>query len=209
MGDLRRRWVWFGVVGSIAFVAGTIVAADGNVPAWERRVFRRINDLPGWLHPVLWPPQQLGAFVAVPLLALVLWLWHRRRWAVAVLVVGVSKLIVERIVKVIVTRERPAVSIGSDIHVRGDVPLHGESFVSGHAILIAALVGLLTPLLPQPWRVVAWIVAALGLFGRVYVGAHNPLDVVSGAGLGFALAGTIAMVLSARRAPWARAEVAR
>jgi undecaprenyl-diphosphatase len=152
--------------------------------------------MPDWLHPILWPTQQLGAFVVVPVLALALWLWGKRRWAVAVLIVGVSKLIVERVVKAVVTRERPAVSIGSDINVRGDVPIHGESFVSGHAILIAALAGLLTPLLPQPWRTVVWIVAALGLIGRVYVGAHNPLDVVCGAGLGFALAGGIGLVLT-------------
>lgn len=203
--SLRRRWAWFGIAGSIAFVAGMIVVAnDNNVPAWERRLFRLANDLPDWLHPVLWPPQQLGAFVVVPLLALVLWLRHERRWAVAAMIVGIAKLIIERIVKVVVTRDRPAVSIGPDINVRGDVPIHGESFVSGHAILIAALACLLTPLLSRPWRVVAWIGAALGLFGRLYVGAHNPLDVVSGAGLGFALASGVGLVLLARGAEVAR-----
>jgi membrane-associated phospholipid phosphatase len=200
MREHQRRWAWFMAAGPLVFLAGTAAAAGGGVPAWERRLFRFINDRPDWLHSLLWPPQQLGAFVVVPLLALALWFWRKRRWAVAVLIIGVSKLIVERLVKRTVTRERPAVSIGPHINVRGDVPLRGESFVSGHAILIAALVGLLTPLLPQPWRAIAWLAAALGLIGRVYVGAHNPLDVVCGAALGFALAGAVATMLSARGA---------
>ena len=37
--------------------------------------------------------------------------------------------------------------------VRGDVPEHGESFVSGHAILVAALAGVVTPYLPGRWKV--------------------------------------------------------
>jgi undecaprenyl-diphosphatase len=199
-GSLRRRWAWFGMVGSVVLVVGMLMVADGSVPPWERRVFRVFNDLPDGLHAVLWPPQQLGAFAAVPLLALVLVVRGKRQWALAVVGVGVSKLILERVVKMIVTRQRPAISIGPQIDIRGDVPIRGESFVSGHAILIAALVGLLTPLLPPPWRVVAWVVAALGLAGRVYVGAHNPLDVVCGAALGFALAGGFGAMITTRGA---------
>jgi undecaprenyl-diphosphatase len=110
----------------------------------------------------------------------------------------VSKLIVERLVKAVVTRERPAVSIGPDIIVRGDVPIHGESFVSGHAVLIAALAGIVAPYLPRRWRWVPYALAVAVLVVRVYVGAHNPLDVVCGAALGAALAGALNVALGVR-----------
>ena len=67
--------------------------------------------------------------------------------------------------------------------------------MSGHAILVVALAGLLAPLLPRPWQLAAWAAAALAMIGRVYVGAHNPLDVICGGALGLAIAGTGRAVL--------------
>ena len=55
--------------------------------------------------------------------------------------------------------------------------------MSGHAVLIAAIAGLVTPYLPGRWKIVPWIVVALVMVTRVYVGAHNPLDVICGAGV--------------------------
>jgi glycosyltransferase 2 family protein len=198
---LRQRDVLFVAVGSVVLVTGMLSVRDGEVPAWERDLFEWVNELPGPLLPVLWPFQQLGAFAIVPLLALVLAITRRVRWSVAVMVAGVLKLISERVVKAVVTRGRPFTSIGPDIEVRGDVPTRGESFVSGHAILSVAVVALLTPLLPRPWQIAAWICAALALIGRVYVGAHNPLDVVCGAALGLAIAGAVGAVIVRRTPP--------
>ena len=39
------------------------------------------------------------------------------------------------------------------------------------------------------------------MVGRVYVGAHNPLDVVCGAALGVAIAGAVNLLTGARRRP--------
>ena len=99
------------------------------------------------------------------------------------------KLLLERAVKAAVTRERPGTSIGSDIEVRGDVSISGESFVSGHAVLVVALAMLVAPYLRGRWRYLPWVAVALVLVTRVYVGAHNPLDVICGAALGFAIGG--------------------
>ncbi len=70
----------------------------------------------------------------------------------------------------------------------------GESFVSGHAVLVAALAGLIAPYLHGRWKVIPWVVVGLVMLTRVYVGAHNPLDVVCGAALGLAVAGLLNLV---------------
>jgi undecaprenyl-diphosphatase len=183
------------VVGLAVLAAGMVIVNDGSVPGWERRAFRTINDLPGSLYPVLWPFQQLGALFIGPIVALFAAVLRRYRLAVAALLVTVMKLGSERVVKDIVTRQRPGRSIGVDIHRRGDVSLHGPSFVSGHAVLAAALAGVVTPYLSRRWKIVPWIVVALVMLTRVYVGAHNPLDVVCGAALGAAIAGLANLLL--------------
>ncbi len=187
------------LVGGLAVLAtGMVVVRNGAVPQWERSVFHAVNNLPGILYRPLWPFQQLGALAAGPIVALVAALLRRFRLASAVLIATVAKLVLERVVKVLASRQRPGTSIGPDVHLRGDVTAIGESFVSGHAVLIAAIAGIVTAYLPGRWRVVPWIVVGLVMLTRVYVGAHNPLDVVCGAGLGLAIAGAVNIVLGPR-----------
>ena len=162
-------------------------------------VFHAVNDLPDWLYPIVWPGNLLGALVLVPVVA-VLALSVRQYWlALAVVIAGVAKLVSERIVKAVVTRERPATSIGSDIETRGDVSVSGESFVSGHAILAAAVAMVVAPYVPPRGRIALGLVVVFVMFARVYVGAHNPLDVICGAGLGVALGAAINLALGAPR----------
>jgi membrane-associated phospholipid phosphatase len=182
------------VVGWIVLAIGMIVVRDGTVPRWERSIFHAINDLPDWLYRPLWPFQQLGALFVGPAVAIVAALLRKYRLAIAALIATVAKLVLERVVKSVVSRDRPGTSIGFDIRLRGDVSATGESFVSGHAVLVAALAGLITPYLPQRWKAVPWAVVLLVMVTRVYVGAHNPLDVVCGAGLGVAIAGAINVI---------------
>jgi membrane-associated phospholipid phosphatase len=182
------------VVGLLVLVIGMIIVRDGTVPGWEASIFHAVNNLPGALYRPLWPFQQLGALAVGPAVALVAALLRRFRLAIAALVATVAKLVAERAVKVLASRQRPGTSIGRNVHLRGDVSATGESFVSGHAVLVAALAGVLTPYLPGRWKVVPWIVVVLVMVTRVYVGAHNPLDVVCGAALGLAIAGAINLV---------------
>ena len=71
--------------------------------------------------------------------------------------------------------------------------------MSGHAVLVAGLAGVITPYLPGRWKVVPWLFVVGVLVGRVYVGAHNPLDVVCGAALGIAIAGGVNLCVPVRR----------
>ena len=195
----RRNELIAIVVGLVVLVAGALVADGGNVPGWEESVFHAVNDLPDWLYPIVWPGNLLGALVLVPIVA-VLALSVRQYWlALAVVVAGVAKLVSERIVKAVVTRERPATSIGPDIETRGDVSVSGESFVSGHAILAAAVATVVAPYVPPRGRIALALVVLFVMFARVYVGAHNPLDVICGAGLGVALGAAINLVFGAPR----------
>jgi len=175
-------------------------------------VFHAVNDLPQWLYRPMWVFQQFGnivvAFVVVLVVALML---RRPRLAAAAVVALGAKLALERVVKSLVERARPGTSIG-DVVLRGDVSRHGLSFVSGHAVMTTAVATMLMAVLPRRWRPVPWVFVILNGVARIYVGAHNPLDVVGGAGLGLLIGGLLysALVASASRrasaetiaAPW-------
>jgi undecaprenyl-diphosphatase len=132
---------------------------------------------------------QLGNLVVGALVAVAVALIGRRpKVVVAVLAAVGLKLVVERIIRDRLTgelldRQRPGTSQPGAV-LRGDVPPEGHSFPSGHVILVAALAPVLTPMLPRRWWTVPWAAVGLVAFGRVYVGAHNPLDVTAGLGIG-------------------------
>jgi len=169
-------------------------------------VFRAINHVPTALGPVIWPLLQLGSLLAAPAVALVALLARRPRLAVAALAVGATKLVAERLVKAAVSRQRPWTSTGPDIHRYGHVPLQGASFVSGHAMLAAALAVVVTPYLVGRRRLLPAALAVLVALGRVYVGAHAPLDVLCGAAGGVVVGAVVDLLVRRHRA--ARSEEA-
>ena len=192
---VRRRADWISAIAGLAVLGlGMIAVRNGTVTGFEKSIFRAINDLPQALYRPLWPLQQAGNLLVGPVVAVVTFVLGYRRLAAAALVVTVMKLVLERVVKAMVTRERPGTSIGPDVHMRGAVSATGESFVSGHAVLIAALATIVMPYLRGRWKVVPWVIVGLVLVARVYVGAHNPLDVLCGAALGIGIGGAANLI---------------
>src|SRR5262249_58961889 len=103
------------------------------------------------------------------------------------------------VAKLLVQRQRPGTTV-PDAILRG-VPHGGLSFTSGHAIITFAIAGLLVMVLPRGWGVLAIVLATCNAVARVYLGAHHPLDVVGGAGIGLGVAAVLGMVLGVGRVP--------
>ena len=135
--------------GATAFALSSHFAVDDGHRRVESRVFHVVNGSPDWLYPVLWGPMQLGNLVVGAVVALAVALVGRRpKVALAALAAVGLKLVVERVIRdrltVAMDRQRPGTSqVGAVL--RGDVPVEGHSFPSGHVILVAALAAVLTP----------------------------------------------------------------
>ena len=200
MSSLQRHRIVAVVVGCVVFALCAAVARTGTVPAWEAAVFRAVNGLPDWLTEPMQAAQFLGV-LGVGLVVAAVAAAARKYWlAVAAVIVTVGKLLLERFVwKVLeIHRERPAIT-EAVVTVRCKTAMTGLSFVSGHVILVTALAWIVTPYLHGRWRVAPWAVVALVSFARVYLGAHNPLDVVGGLALGTVLGATTAFMLNLPR----------
>lgn len=186
--------LWTAVAGLGLTVAASLWSLDGAVSGPERAVFRLINELPDWLERPMWALQLLGVLVTPIVVAVVALLWRKWRLAVALVLLAPLKLVAEReVLKKLVERGRPGQNEPGAI--LRDVPPAGLSFPSGHAIIAVGIATLLWPYLGRTGRVVAVLVAVAVGVARIYLGAHNPLDVVAGAGLGLLLGGLLTLLV--------------
>ncbi len=190
---------WLLVTGWGLIVLGVSVAfaRQPTISPAESRVFHAVNGLPDGLYPVLWVPMQLGNLVVGMLAGLAVAVVDGDlAVAIGVVLATLLKLVTERIVRkemadYLAVRQRPGTSqVGALL--RGDVPASGPSFPSGHVILVAAVASVIAPAIPAEWTWLPILLTVLVMIGRVYVGAHNPLDVTAGLGAGLVLGGILA-----------------
>jgi membrane-associated phospholipid phosphatase len=194
------EWLAFSGVGLAIAVASVFAARRDDIPRWEARAFRAVNHLPGWLYWIVWLPMQLGNLVVGTVVGLACGA-IAGEWEVVlgVVLAMLLKLVTERVLRremadYLVVRQRPGTSQPGSI-LRGDVPASGPSFPSGHVILVAAIAAVVAPTVPVAWTGVPTLLVALVMVGRVYVGAHNPLDVTAGLGAGLLLGGPLAAIV--------------
>ncbi|MGH2807155.1 MAG: phosphatase PAP2 family protein [Actinomycetota bacterium] len=190
----RARHVAHLITGVAVLIVSALLVDEYYVTSLEHDVFQTINGAPDFLYWPAWVLMQFGNLLAVPavfVIAIVL-----RRWRLAAMfgIAGVAKWYLARVVKDLVQRERPA-AIFNDVIAR-DVPTAGLAFVSGHATVAFSLATLAHPYVKdRRLRIAIWTVAVLVCLGRMYVGAHLPLDVIGGAGLGVAIGALVHLIL--------------
>jgi membrane-associated phospholipid phosphatase len=189
-------------VALIAGGAGVLVLAAlpvhrHSVSGAEAAVFHLINGTTVLPFVVVWPVMQLGNVLVVPVSAAVAAVFRRWWLAAELLVAGAGTYLIAKVVKGLRPRGRPG-GLLSDVVIRG-AEAHGRGFVSGHAATLAALATVAWPWLGRRGRIVVVVLVTVVGLTRIYVGAHLPLDVVGGAGLGIAVGGCVRLVMGRPR----------
>jgi membrane-associated phospholipid phosphatase len=192
------------LVGGLVLLAVSALPVDRDaVGGLEERVFRDVNDGIRFPWFAVWTVMQLGSVGVIPLVVGAALLARRPRLAATAAVAGTIAYVMGKVVRHIVPRPRPERLLAGVI-IRGS-PALGSGYLSGHTALAVAMAVVLTPYLGRGGRWAVWVLAVLVGFGRMYSGAHLPLDVVGGAALGLATGGAVSLVggriRAARRAP--------
>ena len=192
-GDLG--WL---VLGAVVLVVSALPVRPAYAPALEARLFDLVNHAPDLPFTVVWVPMQLGNFLVVPVAVVVALAVGWRRWRVALelALAGGGVYLLAKQVKHFVQRGRPATVLDGVI-IRGAEP-HGLGFVSGHVAVVTTLAFVAWPWLPRWARWLVALAVAVVCLARMYVGAHLPLDISGGAGLGLATGALARLLLGAR-----------
>jgi undecaprenyl-diphosphatase len=198
---MRPGWLAVAALGLVVVGVSAAHARKPAISAAESRVFHAVNGLPNGLYPLLWLPMQFGNLLIGTVAGLAVAVVDRDATAaVGVIAAAALKLLAERVLRRrmvdhLAVRQRPGVSQNGAILRGGDVPVSGPSFPSGHVILAAGVGTVVAPILGPAWSWVPAVLVLLVMVGRVYVGAHNPLDVTAGLGAGLVLGGVLAALV--------------
>jgi undecaprenyl-diphosphatase len=192
---VTRGWpdVLLLAVGSAVLLIAAVPVDADRVSGAETAVFRVLNGTTVLPFLLVWPVMQLGNVLVVPASALVAGAVRRWRLAVELLIAGTATYLTAKVAKGIWPRGRPD-DLLADVVIRGEAAL-GRGFVSGHAATLAALAAVAWPWVGRRGRVALVGLVTVVCLARVYVGAHLPLDVVGGAGVGLAVAAVVRLGL--------------
>lgn len=201
-GTYQRRWadVLVAAAGLGVVAVSGVLVANRLVAGTDAALFRGINHWPGWLSPPMWAVQLTGVIGALPLAAAAAAAFRRLRLAAGLAAATALKVWLEGVAKTFVQRGRPAETV-PDVILRGQAAARGLSFPSGHAMVIFAIAALIAPYMRGSWKALPLILAAAVCLSRVYLGAHFPLDVLGGAGVGMFIGGGLNLVFGVPVSP--------
>ena len=184
------------LVAASALVSSAVSARRHDVSECEEALFRRCNHAPDRIEAPAWLLMQTGTLGSVIVAGAAVARTESARRSAGVLAVGSAVWIGMKLLKPVVGRGRPD-ELLDDVIVRGR-PQTGLGYPSGHAA-VATVLALVAPV-PRPARWGLLGLAGLAGAGRVYVGAHLPLDVVGGLAAG-TLAAAVSRTAISREGP--------
>ena len=188
MSSRGRRVTRFGL-GAVLLLGSLAEARRERLPTYEEQAFRLANDASDRIRVPVRGVMQAGTFVTVPAVSALASLFRRPRLAAALAVGGTLAWVVAKLIKPVGGRDRPN-GVLDDVALRERI--QGDlGWPSGHTTVATTLAFVAAPELPRSARpILVGVVAAVG-FGRMYVGAHLPHDVLGGAGLGMMISAAI------------------
>jgi membrane-associated phospholipid phosphatase len=183
-----RRVARFGF-GAVLLLVSLAEARRDRLPNYEEQAFRLANDATDRIRVPVRSVMQAGTFATVPAVSALALLFRRPRLAASLVLSGTLAWLSAKLIKPVGGRDRPN-GVLDDVALRERI--EGDlGWPSGHTAVATTLAFVAAPELPRPARpVLAAVVATVG-FGRMYVGAHLPHDIVGGAGLGMMLSALI------------------
>jgi membrane-associated phospholipid phosphatase len=155
-----------------------------RLDTWIFLLFNLRGHHPFWLDRVMWTLTQIGNGVVGILLGIFLYFVGYQRLAFELLLGILTLWLAVEIVKAIVERSRPFLSLENTRIVGWRE--RGKSFPSGHTSQAFFMMTLLIQFFQPGTLITAMLLTTAALVGytRIYVGAHYPRDVIGGAILG-------------------------
>ncbi len=175
----KNRYLLSAALALIVLVLLSVfVKHDIRISPTENLVFNFFYDASSKVGLFLSSVMQFGAVVFVFFAAAVAYLYNKPKLARDFVLSGVGAWLVAKIVKEIVQRPRPYLVL-NDILIRSE-DATGYGFPSGHMAVAAGLGFILWPYVNRTGKVCILTIMAMVGAGRMYVGAHYPLDIVGG-----------------------------